>query len=428
MRKSEPPHSLEVKVKLHGLSKSISGKCSCVAGAGGFCHHIIGLLFYLAHCKQLGLTSLPDDLTCTSMVQRWSIPRTRKIECKEIQDVLVKKPQMAADYTKYIKTTLYSPSKSYELLTNAHFGGVDPEPLMKSIAPTVSDLENTDYVLSKFGNVPKGSVLSYQQKLSNDYVINDFFLVYPDLPLENSGQRFDNYIQLCLDKDKQAAFDSLKVTTKTSIDLEKKTLTQSSSTLWHLLRKKRITASKFGVCAKRITHFENLVQQLNPSRQVVTANMRRGIEMESAAAMTYANVARSGLVNLYPSGLIINPKCPWLGCSPDRKIYDIEARNQGLDPIGLLEIKVVKEGSLDFSNVSYLTTNPLTNELKLKRNHDYFYQVQCQLGLTGLEWYDFFSYINNTTFFCERIYFDKDFFQSAKVKVDNFFFSYFLNS
>ena len=58
----------------------------------------------------------------------------------------------------------------------------------------------------------------------------------------------------------------------------------------------------------------------------------------------------------------------------------------------------------------------------MKNNHEYYFQVQCQLGLTGLDWCDFFCYLNDTTFLCVRINFD-DFFQSAKDKVDMFFFN-----
>ena len=43
------------------------------------------------HCKMFGLESLPDDLTCTSMPQGWSVAREKRIGTKEIQSVLVKK-------------------------------------------------------------------------------------------------------------------------------------------------------------------------------------------------------------------------------------------------------------------------------------------------------------------------------------------------
>lgn len=144
MRKNEPPHSLQVAVN---VGKTVSGaRCSCIAGVSGYCHHVIGLLFSIAHCKRLGLKALPDEVTCTSTPQRWN-------KQKEVQNLLVKKPQ-------------------------------------------------------------------------------------------------------------------------------------------HCLRKKRITASKFGTFAKRVSGFENLVSQLNPSRRVVTAAMRRGIELEARAAMVYSSAVK----------------------------------------------------------------------------------------------------------------------------------------
>ena len=147
--------------------------------------------------------------------------------------------------------------------------------------------------------------------------------------------------------------------------------------------------------------------------------------MESHAATVCANVAKAGMVNVYPCGLVINPKCPWLGCSPDRKVNDIQAANEGFNPFGLCEIKVVKEGETDLKNVRYLEIDSVSKQITLKRNHEHYFQVQCQLGLTGLEWNDFFCYMNDHKYFCQRIPFDKNFFQDSKDKVDMFFFHYF---
>ena len=94
MRKSEPPHILEVSSKT--TDGSLFGRCSCVTGAGGHCHHVIGLLYHLALLKQLGHRILPDELTCTSIKHRWSFPKRKKIEQKEEQNVQVKKPQLRA--------------------------------------------------------------------------------------------------------------------------------------------------------------------------------------------------------------------------------------------------------------------------------------------------------------------------------------------
>lgn len=114
--------------------------------------------------------------------------------------------------------------------------------------------------------------------------------------------------------------------------------------------------------------------------------------------------------------MIINPWSPWLSCSRDRKVYDSSAGGNGYLPFGLFETKVVKESSTDFDGVPHIYKNPFAKQLSLKRNHEYYYQ-----------WNDFFSYINETTFFCERIYYDAEFFQIAKDNVDAFFFYFYLN-
>ena len=60
MRKNEPPHSPQVAVE---VGKTVSGaRCSCVAGASGYCHHVFGLLFYIAHYKQVRVKAFPDEL------------------------------------------------------------------------------------------------------------------------------------------------------------------------------------------------------------------------------------------------------------------------------------------------------------------------------------------------------------------------------
>lgn len=421
MKKSEAPHKLEAEINL--ATKSIKGRCSCVAGAGGFCHHVVGLLFYMAHCKTLGYKAIPDELTCTSMPQRWSVPRERKITTKPIHDVMVKKPRPGANYSKFIKSTLYSPSTEYPLMAQEHLTGLEPVPLMATIAVAEAVIPNITMVPSKFGNVAKGSVLSYQQKLSDEYVINDYFCpAYPTLPTDDAEERIKN--NFTVPDAKKAALNAISITIDQAIDIEEKTLAQSASQLWYSLREKRITASKFGIVAKRQSGFENLVKQLNPSKRVVTADMQRGIDLEPKAAMVYANVAKEGKVNVYPSGLVINPKCPWLGCSPDRKVFDFTAEDLGHSPFGLLEVKVTKEGTTDFSTVQYITSGPNGNILK--KNHSYYYQVQCQLALTGLDWCDFFSYVSDTVYHCERIQFDEHFFEKSKDKVDSFFFDYFL--
>ena len=67
-----------------------------------------------------------------------------------------------------------------------HLHDLKPKPLMTTLAPKKDESRSYEMVACKFGNVPKGSVLSYQQKLSEKYVINDFSCpLYPTLLMKN---------------------------------------------------------------------------------------------------------------------------------------------------------------------------------------------------------------------------------------------------
>ena len=70
MRKSELPHQLHLIVVVD--SKAISGKCSCVAGLGGYCNHMIGRLYYLAHCKRGGAFQENEKLEIKKSKVFWS--------------------------------------------------------------------------------------------------------------------------------------------------------------------------------------------------------------------------------------------------------------------------------------------------------------------------------------------------------------------
>ena len=131
MKKNEAPHSLQVII---GIQQTIvSGKCSCVAGAGEICHHVVALLLYLAHCKQLGLNILPDDLTCTMMSQRLSVLWGKHISPQCVDALMVKKPREGGNYDKFNKSTLYSSASQYHLLgpeQKAKQENLNAEPLL----------------------------------------------------------------------------------------------------------------------------------------------------------------------------------------------------------------------------------------------------------------------------------------------------------
>ncbi|XP_037399902.1 uncharacterized protein LOC119264966 [Pygocentrus nattereri] len=204
---------------------------------------------------------------------------------------------------------------------------------------------------------------------------------------------------------------SLEVSLDMAHKIEMSTREQSSCADWHLLRKPRVTASRFReVCHVRgHSSAESLAERIiRGTRQ--TAEMKRGLEMESGAASEYCRILN---VNYTPCGLIIHPDAPWLGASPDGVVFDPTEYPQ----FGLVEIKC--------PNVkNYIDCKYLYMEYgcsKLKKTHAYYWQIQGQLLISGLHWCDFVVWAQED-FFVERVYMDADVQRQIPEKTDLFYF------
>ena len=159
-----------------------------------------------------------------------------------------------------------------------------PETQFASLFPS-----DASYIESKFGLVPSGSVISYQQKLATDYShirnipqCRDF----PDLP---TRVIYTPGYTTFLPPKESIYYAGEQIKLEECKQIEKETRDQSDNPFWHDLRKKRITASKFKRVAARKKDYETLVAQLKkPVRQ--TQAMRFGLANEGNAAATYAQL------------------------------------------------------------------------------------------------------------------------------------------
>ena len=142
-----------------------------------------------------------------------------------------------------------------------------------------------------------------------------------------------------------------------------------------------ITASKFNDVCCRKKDFELLAERFL-KKTIQTAAMKYGIDNEENAASSYADITR---LNVYPCGIIVNPSCPHLACSPDRRVYDPSEAN----PWDTLEIEC--------SLADYVVELPYLKEvngaLKLKKIHNYYYQVNWPLLLSEITWVDSFCFL-----------------------------------
>ncbi|XP_022810646.1 uncharacterized protein LOC111347689 [Stylophora pistillata] len=424
-RKNEEPWRLQVEISRTPEVKITSTSCNCEAGAG-LCNHAIGLVYLLEHYRKLGLKSVPPAMSKTSLPQTWHVPqRTAGINPREVQEVLVqqvKPPSNDATQKKKIRrldgvrSTLYNPIPE-------HFGSPKIIDSMRDIFKQYEDMqvnsivpetESLDYVNSKLGRVAHGSVISYQQRqnTTNNPKIH-INVEGPQEPLPFGVPLLKNNYTFVPTLAELNFAEGLSVSQAQSCLYEEETREQSDTQKWHDLRAQRLSSSKFkDVCARR-ADFESLaVRQLK--KTVQTAAMRHGINTEEEAASAYAD---SGDCNVFPAGIVINPSCPHLAASPDRRVYDPSENN----PWGLLEIKCPITDSI--SQLKYLKC--VNGVYKLRKTHSYYYQIMGQMMLTGCEWVDFYVYCKSD-FHLERVRFDAEFCSEMKMKLDKFYFEYLL--
>ena len=157
--------------------------CSCTAGKG-FCQHVIAVLYQASHYKMLGMKSVPPIVSKTSAPQQWHVPpRTHGIKRRPVSEMKIvkvskvtpsKKRKLSNEQPKAkrrkvsegIQSTLYNPvttpleQLNFMKAMSATLQLETHKPLFLQLIGN----EPITYVDSKFGRVPKGSILSYQTK------------------------------------------------------------------------------------------------------------------------------------------------------------------------------------------------------------------------------------------------------------------------
>ncbi|CAB1323103.1 unnamed protein product [Coregonus sp. 'balchen'] len=405
--------SAEVPVVLNHMS------CSCSAGKA-LCNHIVALLFQSAHYVTMGFKTVPLPLSCTSALQTWHRPRTQGIVPEATNDMAVCKPaaKKKTSVRAGVKCTLYraydGPIPDPHVMASAEkLKDIRPQP---GICKLLHGLEGLNLVDSKFGPVPFGSVLSYQcpLELSRDIIKHPGASEFPQLPIEGYNFKFPidfepNYIQQC-------HLDSLIVSEEMSAAIEAETRMQSECQLWSQVRKPRLTASRF----REICHVRGELSAKALATRILrgtpqTAAMRRGLDLEPEILRQYSDFCD---VSLKQCGVIIHPDSPHLAASPDAKVFcPTEA-----PPFGLAEVK-----SCDVENVTqvkHLIT--VKGQACLKKSHKYYYQVQGQLALSGLQWCDFIT-DTRTDFTVERIFRDEEIIHSMRQKLDHFYYNIYMD-
>ncbi|KAJ8889690.1 hypothetical protein PR048_009191 [Dryococelus australis] len=149
------------------------------------------------------------------------------------------------------------------------------------------------------------------------------------------------------------------VTRKQAVNIEKLSLSQSSSQEWHSQGRSRLTASSEFACYKKLSYVSAVAY---------------GQKQEAKDRMIYSNLNDKHVPVFFLCGLVIDPGLPVV----DRTEHPM---------YGLLEIRcpksIINLTLQDTCSDTKFCCTQLNGSLHLKRNHKYHFQVQGQLYITG---------------------------------------------
>lgn len=176
---------------------------------------------------------------------------------------------------------------------------------------------------------------------------------------------------------KEIFLKSLEKSKEELATIEVQTRGQSGNPLWNQERMTRLTASHFGeICKMRkTTSCINKIKQLLYSPFLGNDNTKYGIEHEPFAIKQFEE--EFGL-KVEPCGLFIDEENFIFGASPDGVVgreFLVEVKC----PRSILKLhpfEAIKEKKIRFATLDE------NNQLLLKENHNYHYQIQGQLHIT----------------------------------------------
>ena len=188
---------------------------------------------------------------------------------------------------------------------------------------------------------------------------------------------------------------SLDFTPEMSESVEKETRSQYKSTLWYKYRAGRVTLC----CLKSVCHTDStnpaqsLIKSICYPKELAFTSKQTdwGQKQEKSSRELYIKLSMPQHDNLVvsDSGLVINPQWPYIGASPDGIV---ECMCHGKC---VLEIKC----SYSYCGETVLSATLNDTNFCLKRDDDgalhldpgysYYYQVQTQMFVCGVEYCDF---------------------------------------
>lgn len=224
------------------------------AGAGGCCKHVAAAFYQLIDYKELAVKSVPSDKTCTDILQKWHVPGEKandeailfsnlifeKADAEKDKNCSRKRPVVSGK-RKFCATPLFAhetnTEKMKKLSKDLHDLG---QALQLSVTLEGNDFKPCDFFKTSVTEVNEPAV-SVANNIEERECINNIF------------QKMDDFVDTSVLSDAQKVFTDmhLNISTMELRSIEMDTITQSENNLWFEHRRKRLTASNFGIVMNR---------------------------------------------------------------------------------------------------------------------------------------------------------------------------------
>ena len=370
----DDPHKVWVCVKGGEKNHSLcTSWCTCIAGSGEACNHVIALLYKVNYAYKKSYISP----ACTSVPQGWNKGTKKEVKPSRISDVVFRKDKKTKKGEISTPTAADAQQK------------FDP----RHSAQRVMTDERVSLLLHGVKNVNPGACVFTSVGLElNDGIpptIIDAasdFISSSDIvkPIEENGPSF---------------LESIQLNTTQVKKLERITRGQQTNNVWYAQRCGRITASNIHDVytktnsilkkrGKKKHHYSQMVDRIIHKGNDISRlpAIKWGVTHESDGVKSFLSTIgpqhEGGLEGFHECGMFIRADRPFLAGSPDGlfrckccAISTVEVKC----PFSVRNMNVHLQEV--YSQVDFLEDED--GKPRLRRNHKYFTQVQIQMWLVN---------------------------------------------
>ena len=407
-RINDQKHHLWILVKKTG--DVVAGFCSCTAGFCQCCNHIVAALYKINFANENGWT----DPACTDELCKWNTSAKPMIKPMKIKDMDIREHNKENEVTKK--------KKDHAPLTYNEKRSYDPRPESDR---QVCESRKVHFRESIRDILPASVInISYAPPENLDV---------PRSLTEIANSVRDNLPNGSQDDVTKYFSDQLSFNDDQIRELEKITRSQSASNIWWNQRIGRITASKFGEVHTKVSNINKkrakgkkimvnslVVSIVQPEKLPNVASLNWGKNNESKAAEAF--MKHEGQKHTSPKllacGLHIYKPQPYIGATPDNIFTCSCCEGTCVEYKCPYSIRK-EEISVSWKKTKYLELKD--NELRLKREHDYYAQIQGQMAITGKKKTYFVVWTEKGSPFIEVIDYDREHWQKVQTSVMIFF-------